>query len=156
MRNKMGRFVKGDYQGFGFKKNHIPWNKGIPCSIETKNKLSHGNKGKRRSIATEFKRAPIGTRWVSKKTGKIRVKVKHTNKWQLEHTYIAEKVYRKLKKGECVHHIDLNHLNNDPKNLYICNRSKHKKMHSFEPLIRELMKKEIIKFNRKKGEYYVL
>lgn len=56
MRDKQGKFIKGSYQGFGFKKNNIPWNKskqglqipwnkGIHLSEEIRKKLSLSHLG---------------------------------------------------------------------------------------------------------------
>lgn len=53
-RDKKGHFIKGSYVGFGFKKQHKPWNKelkGIHLSPKTEFK-----KGIRYSPATEFKK----------------------------------------------------------------------------------------------------
>ena len=155
-RNKKGQFRKGINQGHGFKNKQIPWNKGISCSEETKNKIRKANKGKRNSPTTEFKRAPIGTKHLAA-NGYINVKVAHPNKWRREHIVIAEKIYKKkvIKNKTVVHHIDCNDKNNNPENLYICSVSKHKKLHSFESMINQLMKKNLIKFNRKKGIYEI-
>jgi len=48
LRNKKGRFIKGTKQPHGFKKGHKAWNKGIPRTEETKNKLSKSLYGKHR------------------------------------------------------------------------------------------------------------
>ena len=50
----------------------------------------------------------------------------------LEHRYIMEcKLGRALKKGEVVHHIDLDKLNNSPDNLMLFkNQSEHAKFHA--------------------------
>lgn len=46
------------------------------------------------------------------------------------HRVVAEqKIGRELKKGEIVHHIDGNSLNNHPENLEIMSQSKHIKLH---------------------------
>jgi len=139
-----------------FKNKHTPWNKNIPCSENTKYKIREALKGKRSSPKTEFKRAPIGTKHLAA-NGYINIKVAHPNKWKREHIVVAEKFYKKkITKGKnCVHHIDLDDKNNDPENLYICPVSKHKKLHSFEPIISELIKSKIVKFDRKKGEYVI-
>lgn len=42
------------------------------------------------------------------------------------HRVVAEKILgRPLRKGEIVHHIDGNHLNNAPDNLQVMTRSEH-------------------------------
>jgi len=47
------------------------------------------------------------------------------------HVCIAEWLYgRRMKKGEHVHHIDGNKLNNHPENLAILNHSDHAKLHT--------------------------
>lgn len=48
-------------------------------------------------------------------------------------TVMEQKLGRKLKPGELVHHKDENKLNNDPDNLELTNRSKHAKEH-WKPL----------------------
>lgn len=52
------------------------------------------------------------------------------NGYVAEHIMVAsEKIGRPLKKGECVHHLDMNKQNNDPANLSVCNRSQHRNYH---------------------------
>lgn len=48
-----------------------------------------------------------------------------------EHRLIAEQILgRKLSKEESIHHIDLNKINNDKNNLFICeNEKEHQKIH---------------------------
>ena len=61
---------------------------------------------------------------------------------------------RKLISDEHVHHIDLNKLNNNIDNLWLCNRQTHLKAHrSINKLISSLIEGHIIKFNKKAGEY---
>jgi len=63
---------------------------------------------------------------------------------------IAEKILkRKLKEQEVVHHIDLNHKNNQPENLAIFeNQTEHRKFHNqlnqfgwTNPLKRKILKR---------------
>ena len=65
-----------------------------------------------------------------------------------EHTLNYEKHYGVLpKKGECIHHIDLDKHNNDIKNLFLCTHSQHLKIHrQLEKLIKPLMDSGIIIF----------
>ncbi len=71
------------------------------------------------------------------------------------HTYIAENIIgRKLYAYECVHHIDMNTLNNNFNNLIVLTRKAHRLAHiSLQSCVADLYKKDIVKF--KKGEYYV-
>lgn len=72
-----------------------------------------------------------------------------------EHIVIAEKKYgRTIKKGEPIHHIDFNRLNNDPNNLYLCeNHKEHQDLHySLEEVARELFRQGKLGF--KDGKYY--
>ena len=49
--------------------------------------------------------------------------------WVAEHNLIAEWFYRKIKKGEEVHHIDFNGKNNFPENLKIMLINEHRSFH---------------------------
>jgi len=42
-----------------FKEGQLPWNKGIPCKLETKQKLSKSQKGKHWSTQTEWKQGEV-------------------------------------------------------------------------------------------------
>ena len=56
-----------------------------------------------------------------------------------EHRIIAEsKIGRKLEKGEQVHHIDGNKLNNCPSNLEVCTTQEHRAKHRTRDLGRRL------------------
>lgn len=47
-----------------------------------------------------------------------------------EHRVVAEqKIGRRLKRGEVVHHIDGNHLNNHPDNLEVMSQREHMRLH---------------------------
>lgn len=73
-----------------------------------------------------------------------------------EHTLVYEKNTGYLpKKGEVIHHIDIDKFNNEFSNLYLCNHKEHLEIHrSIEKLIKPLLKKKIIGF--KKGGYYII
>lgn len=77
------------------------------------------------------------------------------NKRKREHRIVAEKMLgRKIKRSEHVHHIDGDKTNNLPKNLFICDNSKHQIAHkSMEPIVYELLKNKKVEF--KKGKYYL-
>ena len=50
---------------------------------------------------------------------------------QLEHRAVMEqKLGRKLRQGEYVHHIDCNKQNNSPENLMVVSKSEHAKIHA--------------------------
>jgi hypothetical protein len=67
------------------------------------------------------------------------------------------KLGRKLKKGECVHHIDCDRSNNDHSNLHIfANGSDHARSHgSLNRLIKPLIEKGIIRFDAEIGSYFL-
>ena len=72
-----------------------------------------------------------------------------------EHILIAEKKYgRKIPKGQPIHHIDFNRMNNAPENLYLCKDHKeHKKIHvSLEMIARKLCESGVIGFRN--GKYF--
>ena len=62
-----------------------------------------------------------GKYWAVRATGDLSGHTRRTkNGYVWEHLLIAEKALgRPLRKPECVHHVDGNPLNNDPKNLVI-------------------------------------
>jgi len=71
-----------------------------------------------------------------------------------EHVYImSSHLNRKINKNERIHHIDCNKLNNKLNNLFLCSSTReHQLCHtSIYPLIKELLKKEII--GVKNGKY---
>ena len=76
----------------------------------------------------------------------------------LHRVVMSEYVNRELKSDEIVHHIDMDKLNNDIDNLWLCNQSQHGLAHgSFDRLLPDLMKYGgKIAFNRKDGIYYII
>ena len=108
-----------------FKKGCIPWNKGL--------------KGIHLSLRTEFKEGhrssnwqPVGT--ITKRTSKreirIFIKIAEPNKWEEYAKYIWKKKYGKILKGDVIHHIDGNKLNDNIENLVAISVSEHMKLHS--------------------------
>ena len=60
-------------------------------------------------------------------------------------------------KTEKVHHIDMDKLNNNIDNLWICNNSKHMiAHHSMNELVATLIKLGIVKFDKEKGVYKLI
>ena len=60
-----------------------------------------------------------------------------------EHVLIAEEILgRRLKKGECVHHIDMDGTNNSHDNLLICDNSYHFWLH--QEMSRQWIKEHIL------------
>ena len=73
-----------------------------------------------------------------------------------EHIILIEKeINRSLKDKEIIHHIDLIKINNDIKNLLLCeNQSEHQKIHKqLLELVSELIKDTKIIFDRKENKY---
>jgi hypothetical protein len=72
-----------------------------------------------------------------------------------EHVYVMEThLKRRLKKGEVVHHIDGDKTNNHIENLFLTSTEEHNKIHACsEKLIFELLKKNIVFFNKEAARY---
>lgn len=117
------------------------WHKGIfkgyrkTCGIcnphthtkDSKNKISQAMKGFNHPRAKPlFSRRKTNKGKKSYKIYYWEIKVSPSGKWKLEHRYIMEqKINRKLKKSEHVHHINGDTLDNSIDNLIILNASKH-------------------------------
>lgn len=90
------------------------------------------------------------------KNGYLRIMLsKNKNKKRFYiHDLVAQMFLNDYNKEKVIHHIDYNNQNNYFKNLYICTRNEHTKLHNkTDRLIRELIEKNIVKFN--KGKYYI-
>ena len=79
------------------------------------------------------------------------------------HRYVAEKeiLFRPLKKGEVVHHINMKRNKYHKDNLFVCNAKTHALAHgSYNELCDELMhnyhKYSGMDFNKETGKYYLI
>lgn len=68
---------------------------------------------------------------------------------------VEEHLGRTLKKGECVHHIDGDKLNNDINNLDVMSKDEHNKCHGAgaNELLFELYQEGIVVYNRETKRY---
>lgn len=75
--------------------------------------------------------------------------------YKREHTKVMEEfIGRSLIKGEAVHHIDGQKLNNKVENLILCNNSDHRNMHaSLERVAFELFRDGVIVFDKETRSY---
>lgn len=74
-----------------------------------------------------------------------------------KHIFVMqEHIGRKIEKGEIVHHIDGDKLNNNLENLYLTTTAEHNKLHAVsEHIIFDLMKGKLIVFNRDSARYEI-
>jgi len=74
-----------------------------------------------------------------------------------EHILVMENfLERSLKKGEVVHHIDGDKLNNNIENLDLCTVVEHNNCHAkSEEIVFELYKKGVVGYDRAKKLYYL-
>lgn len=73
-----------------------------------------------------------------------------------EHTVVMEeKLGRRLRRGECIHHIDHDKRNNRIENLHLCGSvAEHRKIHcSFDRIVPELVRRGLIRFDSATGVY---
>jgi hypothetical protein len=128
-RNEKGQFIKGQRA----------WNKGKPASEIAKKRLSKSHMGQKAwnkgkpylAIRGKKHYRWHGGFWINKAGYKI-LEIKRLGKVIRirEHRYVMEQhLGRKLRKGEDVHHIDGNKLNNNISNLQVLSKSDHTKLH---------------------------
>ena len=77
--------------------------------------------------------------------------------WAKEHFVVMEKEKKNSSYlHPIIHHINLDKTDNRKKNLYLCNHKKHWVAHkSLNKLTKELMKKNIVVFNKETGKYEI-
>jgi len=119
-RLKMSLAHKGKHYAGSFKAGQIPWNKGKHHTPETCLKIS---------VVKGGRNVVFGHGYIQV----YRPDLFDANSWGYvgEHRLIMEnKLGRKLRHGEIVHHIDFDKINNNPNNLSIFNsHSEHKEYH---------------------------
>lgn len=109
-----------------FKKGIIPWNK--------------NKKGIHLSPKSEFKKGQKGIRWKPvdtitiriEKSGTMRrwIKIKEPNIWIEYAKYLWLKAGKKLQKGLCLHHQNLDSLDDRLENFCLVSRQNHPKLHN--------------------------
>ena len=74
-----------------------------------------------------------------------------------EHILVMQKkLGRLIKREEHIHHIDFDKMNNNIKNLWLCDINKHHKAElSLYNLVKELVRKKTIIFDKNKEEYVI-
>lgn len=110
------------------KRGGSTWNKGIPCSTLTRQKISKSLKGKRRSMNTEFKKGKHPHNYIGRVIRSNGYVYLHNPQHPMcdgrgyvaEHRLVAEQfIQRTLSLMEIVHHINEIKTDNRPENLYI-------------------------------------
>jgi len=107
--------------------------------------LGSGMRGKTRVFSEEHKASMSKSRldWADKNAVGTSLKkngyIEYTrgeNKGRSVHVVkMEERLGRRIKEDECVHHIDGNRSNNDENNLALMTREAHSRLHRFEDLL---------------------
>ena len=110
----------------GFKKGNIPWNKNTKGIM----KVNSGSFKKGRK-SEKWKPIKIITQRKDK-SGTIRnwIKIKEPNTWIEYAKYLWLKAGKKLVKGFCLHHINLDSSDDRLENLCLVSRKDHPKIHN--------------------------
>ncbi len=130
-----------------FKQGYKQWNTGKSLSKEHRQKISKN--GRSKNWENNYRTDLINPRYyTSFRTAKHRL-------------IIEKKIGRQLWDFEKIHHIDEDKQNNHIENLFICkSQSCHSKIHrQLEKIGVELFRSKKygkIKFNKEKGEYYII
>lgn len=140
-----------------------------PCSSKKTGKSLAGKQSKSKGIPRSHLRGENSKNWNGgkylNKQGYVMILTNHgsvgrTSGWsnyRPEHIVVVENcIGRKLKQGECIHHIDGNKQNNSIENLCLTDSNKHhKEIHfSLQKVGYELFKSGVIKFNTETKQYY--
>lgn len=75
-------------------------------------------------------------------------------KYDLHRLIAEQKIGRKLKPNEVVHHIDGDKLNNDPDNLCVMTRGEHARLHLKGKPISEEQKRRLSEYHKGKPNYH--
>jgi len=133
---------------FLIKHRNISKRKFILCSECLLSTLNQRLIGRNKSRAT-YK--------IKTKKGYVQEYIFENGRYALYHRIVMERfLKRKLTKIEVIHHIDSDKTNNDISNLWLTTDSGHKKAHLSLVQTAELaVRKGLIKFNKKTGQYEI-
>lgn len=118
-------YRKGMKPSNSFKKGHTPWNKdmkGLHLSPETQFKKGH-------KPANKLDVGTITQRTDKYGTHRKFIKVAEPNSWKPYAVFIWEEAYGPVRKGEVIHHINKNALDDRIENLMMVTRAEHLRLH---------------------------